>query len=323
MPSGDKSAAIAAGKPKVIGAVPEGFKKCTGTRFPHHIRPQKKSEERPKKKQKVAGHDADSDVDSDASDEELETSYTTRSPRSRRRHCGSPSVCAPFRYASALGSRRGGLCARCVARKCGRGCGCGATRAGKTAMCAAGVAAGTQAGARMGGGTYGCAAASGAQLRRPGVDVYAYADESAADGRYAPVPIWMDLPRCHAVHATRARCIPEPYTSACNILLSYAAIGPRVNVPPGKTALGSGSVLLLVLVLAHVRERRTWRQAPEPPRSVWCCSACARVGDVENTDPRPVVSCGTSSCVEELVMRLCESEQRVALKRAVTAPSHF
>ncbi|KAJ7194445.1 hypothetical protein GGX14DRAFT_679021 [Mycena pura] len=122
MPSGNKSAAIAAGKPKVIGAVPEGFKKCTSTGCPHHIpindrykkcavcretnritqararakkasatqesnaesdgeggehvdHPQKTSEERPKKKQKVAGRDADSDT----SDEESETSYTLRS----------------------------------------------------------------------------------------------------------------------------------------------------------------------------------------------------------------------------------------------------
>lgn len=127
MPSGDKSASIAAGKPKVIRAVPEGFKKCTGTSCPHHIpfneqykkcascretnriaqararakkaaatqqsdtesdgkgeervnHPQKTSEERPKKKQKVAGHDADSNVDSDASDEESETGYTVRWP---------------------------------------------------------------------------------------------------------------------------------------------------------------------------------------------------------------------------------------------------
>ncbi|KAJ7065481.1 hypothetical protein C8F01DRAFT_1249044 [Mycena amicta] len=37
MPSGDKSAAIAAAKPKVVRPVPDGFKKCTGTTCQHHI----------------------------------------------------------------------------------------------------------------------------------------------------------------------------------------------------------------------------------------------------------------------------------------------
>ncbi|KAJ7220012.1 hypothetical protein GGX14DRAFT_559825 [Mycena pura] len=107
MPSGDRSAAIASGKPKLSTPHPvnDRFKKCASCRGTTRIaqaharakkaastqesdaesegeehvdRPQKTSEERPKKKRKVAGHDADSDVDSDASDEELKTSYTSR-----------------------------------------------------------------------------------------------------------------------------------------------------------------------------------------------------------------------------------------------------
>ncbi|KAJ7048676.1 hypothetical protein C8F01DRAFT_1276477 [Mycena amicta] len=37
MPSGDKSAAIAAAKPKVVRTAPDGFKKCTGTNCQHNI----------------------------------------------------------------------------------------------------------------------------------------------------------------------------------------------------------------------------------------------------------------------------------------------